>query len=41
MSAAPKEINYSDLTETFDMPLYLIVEACDELEREGKIAGVD
>jgi len=34
-------IDYTDLTEAFDMPLHLIVEACDELETEGKIAGVD
>jgi hypothetical protein len=34
-------IDYVDLTNAFDLPLALIVDACEELEREGKIAGVD
>ncbi len=36
-----KIIDYVDLTNVFDLPLALIVDACEELEREGKIAGVD
>jgi hypothetical protein len=34
-------IDYVDLVRAMDFPLPLIVEACQELEREGKIAGVD
>lgn len=34
-------LDYVDLLEEFNWPLPLIVEACDELELEGKIAGVD
>ncbi len=34
-------IDYVDLVNAFDLPLPLIVEACEVLEREGKIAGVD
>jgi hypothetical protein len=34
-------IDYVDLVNTFNLSLPLIVEACEELEREGKIAGVD
>ncbi len=34
-------IDYVDLVNEFDLPLPLIVEACEHLEREGKIAGVD
>ena len=34
-------IDYVDLVNVFDLPLPLIVEACEGLEREGKIAGVD
>jgi hypothetical protein len=34
-------IDYVDLVRAMDFPLPLIVEACEELEREGKIAGVD
>lgn len=30
-----------DLVNAFDIPLPLIVMACEELEREGRIAGVD
>jgi hypothetical protein len=33
-------IDYVDLTNAFDLALPLIVEACGELEKEGKIAGV-
>jgi hypothetical protein len=36
-----KAIDYVDLTDVFDLPLALIVDACEALEREGKIAGVD
>jgi hypothetical protein len=34
-------IDYADLVEEFGWPLPLIVDACEELEREGKIVGVD
>jgi hypothetical protein len=34
-------IDYVDLTEAFEFPLALVVQACEELEREGKIAAVD
>ena len=34
-------IDYVDLLGVFDIPLPLIVEACEALEKEGKIAGVD
>ena len=34
-------IDYVDLLNAFDLPLPLIVEACEELEKEGQIAGVD
>lgn len=35
-----KIIDYVDLVNVFDLPLPLIVDACEVLEREGKIAGV-
>jgi len=34
-------IDYADLVNIFDLPLALIVDACEALESEGKIAGVD
>ena len=34
-------IDYVDLVRALDFPLPLIVDACEELEKEGKIAGVD
>lgn len=34
-------IDYVDLVNAFDLPLPLIVDACEQLEKEGKIAGVD
>ena len=34
-------IDYVDLANAFDLPLALIVDACEELEKEGRIAGVD
>ena len=34
-------IDYVDLVNAFELPLPLIVEACEQLEGEGKIAGVD
>jgi len=34
-------IDYVDLANAFDLPLALIVDACELLEREGEIAGVD
>lgn len=34
-------IDYVDLVNAFNLPLFLIVDACEQLEREGKIAGVD
>jgi hypothetical protein len=34
-------IDYVDLTKALDLPLPLIVDACNELEQAGKIAGVD
>lgn len=34
-------IDYVDLVNVFDLPLPLIVQACEQLEQEGKIAGVD
>ena len=36
-----KVIDYADLANAFDLPLALIVDACEALEREGRIAGVD
>lgn len=36
-----KEIDYGDLVEALHIPLPTIVNACEKLEREGKIAGVD
>ncbi len=34
-------IDYVDLVNAFDLPLALIVNACEALEREGQLAGVD
>jgi len=34
-------IDYVDLVNVLDLPLPLIVKACEQLEMEGKIAGVD
>jgi len=34
-------VDYVDLATALAIPLPLIVNACEELEREGKIAGVD
>jgi hypothetical protein len=34
-------IDYADLVNTFNLSLPLIIKACEQLEREGKIAGVD
>lgn len=34
-------IDYVDLVKAFDLPLALIVNACEALEREGQLAGVD
>jgi hypothetical protein len=34
-------IDYADLMNILALPLVLIVDACEALEREGKIAGVD
>jgi len=34
-------LDYVDLVNVFNLPLPLIVKACEQLEREGKIAGVD
>lgn len=34
-------IDYVDLVNALDLPLQLIVEACEKLEREERIAGVD
>lgn len=34
-------IDYVDLVGALDFPLPLIVEACEALEKEGRIAGVD
>jgi hypothetical protein len=34
-------LDYGDLREALCIPLPIIVEACEQLEREGKIAGVD
>jgi hypothetical protein len=36
-----KAIDYVNLTDVFDLPLALIVDACEALEREGKIAEID
>ncbi len=36
-----ENIDYGDLMENLNIYLPLIVEACEELEREGKIAKVD
>ncbi len=30
-----------EVIDYVDLPLPLVVEACEQLEREGKIAGVD
>jgi len=34
-------IDYVDLVKAFDLPLALIVNACEALEREGQLAGAD
>ncbi len=34
-------IDYVDLVNGLDLPLPLIVRACEQLEQERKIAGVD
>lgn len=34
-------IDYVDLVRALDSPLPIIEDACEELEKEGKIAGVD
>jgi hypothetical protein len=34
-----KVIDYVDLVNVLDLPLPLIVDACEDLEREGKITG--
>jgi len=34
-------VEYSDLIEQLKIPLPTIVEACNELEKEGKIAPID
>jgi hypothetical protein len=34
-------IDYTDLMDHLEIPLPIIVKACEALEREGKIAGVD
>jgi len=34
-------IDYVDLANAFDLPLAVIVDACEALEKEGKIDGVD
>lgn len=34
-------VDYVDLANAFDLPLALIVNACESLEQEGKIAGVN
>jgi hypothetical protein len=34
-------IDFVDLTNILDLALPLIVQACETLEKEGKIAGVD
>jgi hypothetical protein len=36
-----EDLDYGDLREALCIALPIIVEACDQLEREGKIAGVD
>jgi hypothetical protein len=36
-----KVIDYADLMNIFDLPLALIIDACESLEGEGKIAGVE
>jgi hypothetical protein len=34
-------IDYVDLVNVLDLPLPLIVDACEDLEKEGRIATVD
>lgn len=34
-------IDYVDLVKAMELPLPLIVQACEQLEKEGKIAGID
>jgi hypothetical protein len=34
-------VDDADLVKVLDFPLPLIVDACEELEMEGRIAGVD
>jgi hypothetical protein len=34
-------VDYVDLVKALDFSLSLIVDACEELEMEGRIAGVD
>jgi DNA-binding MarR family transcriptional regulator len=36
-----ENFDYGDLREALCIALPIIVEACDQLEREGKIAGVN
>ncbi len=36
-----REISFGDIIDALNIPLPTIVEACDELEKEGKIAGVN
>ncbi len=36
-----QDLDYGDLREALSIALPIIVEACDQLEAEGKIAGVD
>jgi len=36
-----EDLDYGDLREALCIALPIIVEACDQLEQEGKIAGVD
>jgi hypothetical protein len=36
-----EELDYVDLVDALCLPLSVFVEACGELEKEGKIAGVD
>ena len=36
-----KVLGYGDLMEQFTMPLSKMVKACEALEREGKIKGVE
>lgn len=36
-----ENVDYGDLVDEFNFPLPMIVQACEELEQEGKIVAID